>query len=277
MHSAYCGGWHLERRRFDSCLRAAAIEAGAIFQPTRLIHLQPDEDHWLLVMQAGKRPAQQVRSEWLVDASGRRAVCAQRLGMERLRDESLVALYAAGENKGLDRRSVIEAIPNGWWYSAALPNHQRIAALHVDADEASKILRQPGVWREKLLATQYIANLCNIDASWAAPHGGDASGAQLRQCYGEHWLAVGDAAISVDPLATQGIVNALATGWRGAQAILAANAGESESLPRYQCYIDILRQEYRRLLLNQYQVEQRWPEQEFWQLRHTAASLRLPD
>jgi flavin-dependent dehydrogenase len=92
--------------------------------------------------------------------------------------------------------------------------------------------------------------------------------------YGKAWLAVGDAAISFDPLATQGIHTALESGARGAQALLVSEVNP-ESWQAYAQYLQDLRQQQRQALLHQYLSENRWPEQEFWAHRRHAALQEL--
>ncbi len=271
----YGGGWNLDRRRFDTCMRAAAIEAGVRFSPARLQQMMRIGQVWhcLLHVGNGKGKPENLRARWLIDASGRRAICAQRLGIRRIADEPLMALYASGPSP-FDARSVIEAVPFGWWYSAALAGNRRFAALYVESSAATAILQQPGLWREKLLATQYISQLCQLDANWAAPHATEASSSRLEVPYGKAWLAVGDAAISFDPLATQGIHTALESGARGAQALLESE-DNAESWQAYAHYLQDLRQQQRQALLHQYLCENRWPEQEFWAHRRHAALQEL--
>ncbi len=272
MHGAYAGGWLLDRRRFDTCLRAAAIDAGAEFHPNRVLQLQAVDDGWRLTLQQGKSTPQQVHAAWLLDASGRRSLCAQQLELTRSNDESLIALYACGHDLVQDGRNVIEAVPQGWWMSGPLPGGRRVAALHVCAEEASAILRECGRWRQMLEQTRHLRQLCPDDGHWSTPHGCDASASRLSRVYGSNWLACGDAALTFDPLATQGIVAALHGGTRCAQALLAARGGDNSALPLYAQWLADLHHSGRQQLLAHYRSEQRWPQQPFWACRHQASA-----
>lgn len=263
-------GWNLDRRRFDTCLRAAAIEAGVKFVPARLQQMMRIGQVWhcLLHVGTGKAKPESLRARWLVDASGRRAICAQRIGIRRIYDEPLMALYASGPSP-FEARSMVEAVPFGWWYSAVLPGERRFAALFVESSDATEILQQPGLWREKLLATHHIAQLCQLDANWSAPHATEAGSSRLETACGKGWLAVGDAALSIDPLLNQGICTALQTGARAAQALLDYSSQPESSWQAYSEYLQNLRQQQRHDLLKEYNAEQRWPEQPFWAHRHS--------
>ena len=88
---------------------------------------------------------------------------------------------------------------------------------------------------------------------------------------GSGWLAVGDAAMAFDPLASQGIVKALDHGRRAAASISAYLKGEHSSLEKFALH---LRREYavfHAMKAKYYRLEQRWPQSIFWQRRTTIA------
>lgn len=269
---ALSNGWNLDRRRFDTCLRAAAIEAGVKFVPARLQQMMRIGQVWhcLLHVGNGKGKPENLRARWLVDASGRRAICTQRIGIRRIYEEPLMALYASGPSP-FEARSIVEAVPFGWWHSTVLPGERRFAALYVESSEATHILQQPQLWREKLLATQHIAQLCQVDGSWSAPHATEAGSSRLEVACGKGWIAAGDAALSFDPLLTQGICTALQTGSRAAQALLDYSSQQENSWQDYAQYLQTLYQQQRQDLLQLYRAEQRWSEQAFWKRRHQTA------
>lgn len=62
-----------------------------------------------------------MRCDWLVDATGRSAALARQHGAGRVQHDALVAFharFAAGRAGDRDARTVIEAAPGGWWYTA---------------------------------------------------------------------------------------------------------------------------------------------------------------
>jgi flavin-dependent dehydrogenase len=223
-------GWHLDRPLFDLCLREAAQEAGAEWRRQRLEGLARGPRGWRV-----RLGESEVTARWLIDASGRARVAARRLGFERRREEAQVAVYAfAADGGDGDARTVIERVAGGWWYTAPLPKSRRVAAFHTDPREAARLLRAPGAFAEKLAATRHLCRFCPPDAVAAVrPAATDAGGSRLEKMAGEEWLAVGDAALTFDPLSSQGIFNALYTGLRGAQAAHAALAGDCTAVQRY--------------------------------------------
>ncbi len=130
-------GWHVDRRRFDSMLARDAEERGVeVIRGTQGISVARDlSTPWRLGFQAGCRRLER-RAALLVDATGRSTSPARRLGGHRIVYDRLVGLVgfiAAADPPG-DRRTVIEAVPSGWWYSAPLPDGQHVAAFMTDAD-----------------------------------------------------------------------------------------------------------------------------------------------
>jgi flavin-dependent dehydrogenase len=89
----------------------------------------------------------------------------------------------------------------------------------------------------------------------------------LEPTAGDKWLAVGDAAISFDPLSSQGLLNALFTGLAGAEAADRHLQGDALSLLEYQQVIGGIGDAYRQHLDFYYGIEGRWPNAPFWQRR----------
>lgn len=257
-------GWHLDRRGFDAMLREAALDAGALWRSGRLRSFSRENGYWQA--QLDQAP---VQARWMIDASGRHAAVARRLGIARREDEPLVALYAWGRDASRDQRTLIEAVPEGWWYTAPLPCGQRVIALHVQPGLAT-YLRRPEMWQACLQRTRHIQQLC-APQGMTEPRGTEATGASLDQFAGEGWLAVGDAALCFDPLSSQGMFNALYTGLRGGQAVHAALAQHPEGIPQYVERLQQVRSIYRHRVQYYYRSEKRWPHEPFWRERHAAA------
>jgi flavin-dependent dehydrogenase len=93
---------------------------------------------------------------------------------------------------------------------------------------------------------------------------------ELLRTYGPDWkvIFVGDAAMTFDPLSSQGICRSLESGLLGARAIAAALDGDDSALldwsfqnrQRFASHVQT-RQAY-------YGLERRWPDSEFWRRRH---------
>lgn len=260
-------GWHLDRARFDAALRAAAQAASAVMQSGRIETVTVIDDGWHITL-AGE----EISARWLIDATGRRALVAHTQRVRRQRDDALVALCAWAEMPATDTdtRTLVEAVPDGWWYTARLPDNTRVVVFHVDADNAAEILHTTNAWQTQLARTTHISRALAGARFIDEPRGAEACGARLDQYAGNRWLATGDAALSFDPLSSQGILNALYTGWRAGQAIAAALSGDLASLNAYVTQLESIRAAYLNRHRLVYQTERRWADRPFWARRHTA-------
>lgn len=254
-------GWHLDRQRFDLHLRKAAEEAGSLFINERLSSLSTVPDG--IQAQAGEL---KIEARWIIDASGKSRSVAGKFGHSKWRDPPLFALYTWCENSHTDTRSMIEAVPTGWWYTAGLPDQQKVLAFFTLPDQAKAILRNKDNFLSLLNSTVHVSRRCNPDDLFLGPlQITEAAGSYLDKAFGPHWIAVGDAALSFDPLSSQGIYNALYTGMRGAEAVKSMLISNDDALIlSYGERIESIRTAYCREVSRYYQQEQRWPDQPFW-------------
>lgn len=264
----YGPGLHLDRVRFDADLRAAAaVDA----YPHRLHGCARDGGVWRLATDGPELAARVV-----IEASGRRCVVARALGVERRRDPPLVAVVAWVRRgpADTDERTLIEAVEHGWFYTAPLSDGSRVVCFHALPEVARAVLREADAWARQVDATTHIAPLIR-DAAHLAPRAGrEACGATLLRHGGPGWLAVGDAAVSFDPLASQGLFNALTTGLVGARAVDAALAGDPEPGLAYGRTLAAVRRRYLEHCRHYYAQERRWAAAPFWASRRARSTAR---
>ncbi|OZI52064.1 NAD(P)/FAD-dependent oxidoreductase [Bordetella genomosp. 5] len=271
-------GWHLDRAAFDACLRIAAQDAGVCLHHGRMRHVIRRADGWQVAWQAlsfrdghaalplpqlDPRPGQ-TTARFLVDASGRHGVLGRRLGITRTVDPGLIAVYATAAIEGEDLRTVLEATPQGWWYSAPLPGRRCIAVLHTGPQQVSRLAHRQTEWLRALSATRHIQRFCPPTADWTTLCATSAAGSALDVVHGQGWLAVGDAALAFDPLSSQGIFNALYTALRGAQAVVAEFEGRDGPASGYAAQLQRVREQYLQRVGHFYRAQPRWHDQPFW-------------
>ena len=276
-------GWHLDRQSFDLMLAQAAGRSGARVycdaQVGSCLRLASDADRnegWQVEFTCGGRRSQ-LRAKLLIDATGRVATLARRQGAKRVNADRLVGLVGlltvrSSESEG-DARTLVESSADGWWYSALLPKQRLIAVYMTDGD---LLPRQSGLrlafWQAQLQRTTHtLARLRNFN--WpAVPFVVAANSSRLDCVCGYGWLAAGDAAMAFDPLSSQGLLQALATGIRAGETAVRYLAGESTAMSEYALKTDEIFSEYRRLHAVYYGRENRWPQSIFWQRRSVAAT-----
>jgi len=270
----YGMGWQLDRPRFDAHLVRAARAAGAVWcgrtcvvgvtraagGPWRLALARPD----------GTRD---LAATVLVDASGRARRIARGLGARVVAYDRLVATVGTyppcppGAAEA-DRRTLVEAVPEGWWSAAPLPDGRLVVAHLSDADLAARHgARTPIGWEALLRRTTEIG-------ARVAAHGGrleegprpvSADSSRLEGAGGPAWWAVGDAAAAHDPLSSLGLMQALEAGMRSARAIAGLEARAD-----YAAWVRRTYAQYLAQWLGYYALEQRWPAAPFWRRRHAA-------
>jgi len=277
-------GWHVDRQRFEARLAEHARDVGVEWRCGCRVARVRGAGEWRLELEAnGGR--EELRVDFLADATGRPARLARRLGARRLRYDRLVGVVAllTSARPAVDTYTLVEATLEGWWYTAVLADGRMATALFGDGDLLPRSLLGPGsdpnLWWRLLEETR-------VTCDRVAGHGYEAAGAPLRVVpaessrldviAGDRWLALGDAAAAYDPLSSHGIGSAMGSGFYGGQAIADLLAGREEA--RW-AYLDVMQNAYAAYLDLQrrcYRQERRWPEAPFWRRRHAAGYCLEP-
>lgn len=255
-------GWRLERTLFDFALRDCAIGFGASFKSEQVVAIARCDKLWRLFLGNGKTEA----GRWLIDATGRRAFLARKLGAKRLVDMRLTAIYALGHTKrqiNLDR-TVIEAVSQGWWYAARLPSGALLAGFHMRPQEAAHISRERSHWLKALAKTRHISRLFPDTTFEHDLRIVDASESRLDRLAGNQWVACGDAALSFDPISAQGLFGAIHGGMTAGRSVDSALRGGSTTLASYGEQLEKVWLIYSKRVREIYRSETRWPSSIFW-------------
>jgi flavin-dependent dehydrogenase len=265
-------GWHIDRMAFDASLLDSLRAMGvAVHQHVRLAGQAWGGDGWDVALDGGTRS---LHARAIIDATGRSARVARSQGARRHRLDRLVAAYwllATSGQSEADSTTLVEAVADGWWYTTPLPGGHRVAGFLTDSDLIPpRTARTAAGWSERLGRAPRVEDSllragCRLHGS---PRINDAGLAYMDRVAGPGWVAAGDAAVSFDPLSSQGIVTALLMG-RAAGAAIAAmvRKGDPEPLIGYGAEYTTLLQQHRRQRSAFYGLERRWPEAPFWSRR----------
>jgi len=258
--------WQLDRRQFEVLLVQGAIEAGAtVYHGESLSHCERMSGSWRL-----RTNSRSLEAAWLIDATGRRSLVARLNGVRRIVSDELVAIHAIaplGRIRDEDSRTFLEARSEGWWYTALVPDGRRVISYQTDADLLHGQEWRTREWFEaRLRDTLHLGPFLEAHDRriTSAPRLTSAHSGRLEQFCGDGWLAVGDATLSFDPLSGQGMLKALLSAQRAAQAIA---AGGSEALETYAHWNANIWEQYLTSRHAYYQAEERWPECPFWKRR----------
>ncbi|RWB20859.1 FAD-dependent monooxygenase [Mesorhizobium sp.] len=262
MFSAQGAGGQLDRARFDRLLVQSADAAGAEVRFASPVCSAVREGYgWRL-----KLPDGDIVVDAVIWATGRSWKLARSFGA-KLRAHSHLAAYTRFFDRAPGNcQMVIEARPEGWWYSADLPDQCRVVACLTDPDLGSE-MRDPKSWYRALAATQLIAPLLSSGARETAALVKSAGTVTIDPAAGERWVAAGDSLFAADPLSSRGIIHALRSGILAAYAASDMLDGHGE-LARKR-YAMIARQgfaDYVPALAAHYAAAARW-DTAFWQRR----------
>ena len=272
-------GWHLNRAVFDSTLRDVARESGAeVAVRTRLIDAERDRaGGWRLLLSRGEC-LQSIKAKWVIDCTGRRSWFARREGVGRESHDRLIAfvsLFARDDipalEPDLDSLTLIESVKDGWWYTSLIPAGRRVVVFFTDADTLpAKRARETRGFLNLLSETVHIrerlGNLRYKICSSPAPISADTG--RLERVVGDRWLAAGDSCVSFDPLSSQGILNALYSGLKAANALNSHLDGDADALRGYSDNVTAVWDAYLKNRFLFYSYERRWPRSSFWKTRH---------
>ena len=289
LFSPWGAGWHLDRALFERQLLELAAAAGVdVRLGSPCVGIAGEAGAWQVTTLGGTR----FDARYVVDATGRAASLAQRLGGRREHSDHLLAFACtfARAADDPDANITLEATAHGWWYSAMIPGlapSRRMVVYLTDPRSPTRREVAHAAGFERLLKKTHLVGPVCFGAGFAPlgpPSGHPAGSSRLVPCGGPGWLAVGDAAMAYDPLSSQGLKSALEGARQAAMGI------ELELGSRRECAATAYREFceshwlfYRDRRRQYYQLEQRWPAEPFWARRHQTfrapqggTSWRLP-
>ncbi|MEA2237859.1 MAG: hypothetical protein QOC81_2583 [Thermoanaerobaculia bacterium] len=262
-------GWRLDRDAFDAMLAAEGAQRGVTMMDATITDVARCDDAWRVT--AGEN---EIAARMIVDATGRNAAIARRLGARKVVFDQLVGVAGTFAPAATIERSfpLIEARPDGWVYSVIVPNGQLAVVAMTDSDIAhANALHDAATWQTWIAAAPHTQRRLDGARLLSGPVVASAGSHRLDRASGEAWLAAGDAASAFDPLSSQGIVKALDSGIAAAAASTQHFAGDSAALDYAQSIANDF-DSYLGLRTRYYQMEQRWPSKPFWLVRSAGVS-----
>jgi 2-polyprenyl-6-methoxyphenol hydroxylase-like FAD-dependent oxidoreductase len=263
-------GWCLDRQQFDAALAEyVPEEGGTLLLDTWLRSASFQDGVWHLRLN-GNSALSSLVAEHVIDATGRRAAFARYAGAQRKQHDGMVGVvgYFSRGYGEFPQLSLVEAVCDGWWYSAVLPGRRVVAAFMTDIENLrSYKLAVPVKFCSKLSCAVQTAARLEDAALQDRPFIFPAQSQVLEPCIGTGWVAAGDAASAFDPLSSLGIGHAFASGIQAARIVDQRIRGTEELALQFQNDVKQNVDQYilqRRML---YALENRWPGSQFWAQR----------
>lgn len=260
-------GWQLDRVLFAQQLRQTVQARGVCtLWPARLassvapVYQRDDTGHWELQL-TDSQQQYQLRTRVVIDATGRHRQFARLLGGKCQQLDQLLSVWLTARVRVQKAISVLSSSSQGWWYSAPLPDAAVVTPLQQAATPSQARLfawQVPAAQLDKSHAQSAAAFLqaaaqvpgfatlvSQVEAgSCSEPVMVAANSARLTEAAGPGWFAIGDAALSFDPLSAQGMFNAMATAMQLADLLIADGLSTATTAASYQSQLDLIWQHY---------------------------------
>ncbi|AXG71619.1 putative FAD-dependent oxidoreductase LodB [Kordia sp. SMS9] len=226
------------------------------------------EEHGNTIVLAKNEGIKIVQGKILVDATGRNRAVLQKLKVESKIFDELVALSCHVpklKHPKLTHEVYVESFKQGWGIVSALNETENICTIYTyKGHNILSQLKDVSRWKSVLSETVYFKDFIVADDAIKIK-GGNANSSVADQISGVNWLALGDAAMSFDPLSSHGITNAIYTSARAAKAIeKKLTEADEEVFPAYGKAMKTIFQQYLESKNQLYQQETRWKDADFW-------------
>jgi flavin-dependent dehydrogenase len=210
-------GYHLDRALLDQDMLDKARSAGSrVYQPVQVHEVERLDDQGWRVMIASKEGPQLLKARFIVDAAGRRGA----IPGARIKDgPPLVALHA---NWVLDAPAefdgLIEGGEDAWLWYARTARDRAVVSVFCDPRGLRAGNGVQAKYRD-LLRQFRAGKVEQLGTPCSNAQACDATSHHAEHAIGDHYLRVGDACFSVDPLSSQGVHLALLSGLQGAVTV----------------------------------------------------------
>lgn len=261
-------GWLLRRGPFDAALRAEAARRGAtVVHGASVCGPLPPTGRGVIVWTDRDGRRGQASADAFVVATGRRARADLLATRSVQRGEETAALTLQATHPGFANAAVVEAVPQGWWWWSGDGAEGGHAVLLADVDELTRRGTRALLWAARAAALGPVAGAQHV----RLVHATRATARELRTT--AEILLLGDAAATIDPLASQGVEKAFAAAEHAA-AVLTCRRRRPEWWPRllhaHARWERGLFAAHRQVAAQHLGNETRFVTAPFWQRRRTA-------
>lgn len=264
----------LTRPEFDYNLAMHCRSLGIpIHTEFRVAKVERKTEKWQIIGKHGE----ELVTDFLVDASGRNSKFQALFGGRGEPYDQLVGITKRIPNRLTEALKssylLLEPVELGWWYSVQLRDGTLIVTLMTDADIPHLSgVSQDEFWQQALEKSVYTRARVGTAEIPKATMTRSARTQRLPKLYGQACLAVGDAAMSYDPLSSAGIMKGFRMGKKAAEAIAGYYANDHNALANYQHSADKQFSNYLKNWGHYYQQQIRWGSNPFWYRRNLKPS-----
>lgn len=253
--------WHVDRARFDLWLRDRLRQEGVDVARGSVERVDRTDDGWQVeVADDAEGSRRAVEARCLVVATGRTSRRV-RLAPRRRIDNLCLVTGTTDPDPVEPDALIVEAVADGWWYSAPLLNGRLFSGWMTDFSLVSDGRYEDAARRSLAGAPIHARRVGNprLDAiigsaTWVT-----------SPAAGPGWIAIGDAALARDPIGGDGLTSALRSACHGADVVLRALGGDDEAWSRAAIELEAIARRYEKQRLDLYRrAARRWPDARFW-------------
>lgn len=270
----YGNGYVLSRPSFDEALFNYANSIGIVtYKNIRVQKVLKKASLWQLHCKELL-----IEADFIIDASGRNSKFKLGENIKKVTNDQLIGITKSIKpNTPIickDSYVLIEASANGWWYSVQVSTGELIVTFMTDAKNFTiSKLNKESFWLKELTDSNYTKKRVYKIEGKGEYSIKSAHSQVLNKVNGNDWLAVGDAAISYDPLSSAGIIKGIKIGQLAAKNLYEHYSGKSSALQSYNNDIQAQFKEYLSLRTAFYKKEIRWENEIFWIKRNFKTKL----
>jgi flavin-dependent dehydrogenase len=231
-------GFQVDRDRFDTLMLDAARSAGVvILQPAQLLDWkQSEKGSWDVRAQIGQSTVT-VHARALADTSGRKNITGGRKRIDSPPALALSGYWQGVPGAGIETR--IEAGLEEWYWGAPLPEGKFNATVFIDPREFSSGVGRAGSLRRfymERLSRSRLLKTCLVGQLVEEPRAYDAGCYSDCQPASENKIMAGEAAFTIDPLSSQGVITAIGSALHAATVFHTLFARPADSMIALEFY-----------------------------------------
>jgi flavin-dependent dehydrogenase len=264
----------VERTPLDELLRGAARNNGVrLIAPAAARSPQRLATGGWIVPVATPNGATALKARFLVDARGKR-----RRAWSDDRAPRTAAVSAAWMFDRSFRQTRIEAGADEWYWGSALPDGGYSATIFLDAIRIAGLTTQArtDLYRSLLARSTLFGALLGgkmASPAWVR----DATSGISESLIGSDFIRIGDAAVAIDPLSSQGLQAAMLSAIQGSAAVHTLLTADCDGLPAIEFYRERRQTAFRQARSNAARLYgETWRRSSFWLRRSSPRANAHP-
>ncbi len=276
-------GYQIDRIAFENALTNECVKLGAEIVNGTLKNIAEDissvaqNRYTIEVHNVKTEKIEYIYADWIIDATGRNFSSAKYLNIGRHRFDSQIAIgcWVRSPDNPVENSIRIKSKCEGWWYSTCLPHGNRVIVFHGLGKKIVTLMKDPLEFVRACNESRLLDSKISTEDLLSTPFVTSANVSKAEKCTKDYWLAVGDAALSFDPLSSQGIFFALYTGIKAAEVIIESSKHPSqkdEFTRRYSDIVNKIFEENQIARSYHYTAETRFENSEYWSAMQSASA-----